>query len=794
MASFNMSSMKTSSNEGLWEGQNPLHYAFPLLIVQTLLVILTSRLVAFFLSPLRQPLVVAEILGGILLGPSALGRDKHFMAWIFPPWSIPILESVASIGLLFFLFLVGLELDLNSIRRSWRPASGIAVAGISLPFVFGVGITFLTRKALKSPAQPEFAPNLMFIGVSLSITAFPVLARILAELKLLTTGVGETAMAAAAINDIVAWVLLALAVAVASGGKDASLIPIWILLSALGFVAFMLVVIRPAMTLLIRKCSLNSVGEGPHIIIILAGVMLAGFTTDMIGIHAILGAFVLGMTIPKSGELPAKLITRMEDFVSGLLLPLYFASTGLKTDISKIRGGEEWGMLAVVTAAACAGKILGTFAVAMMCTIPVRESLALGVLMNTKGLVELIVLNIGREKKVLDDKMFAILVLMALFNTFATTPIVMAIYRSDRNLSSHNLNKSSLEARRGDDEHRILACIRVAGELPSLITLVNSHIPTKVYIMRLVEMTGRSSSIVMVQRTRKNGIPCIARFSHNEFNQQVVAAFEAYNKREKVKFRPTTSVSTLPLMHKDICHIAEKKRAAMIILPFHRQWKREDGQEVEINLGQGWRGVNERVLANAPCSVALLFDCGFKLGLDTECGRDDRVRRVCIPFLGGPDSREALHLGSRMADHPRMRITVVKLYGTAQNRAQPSSSENITFSAFDTEQDEASLAEFKEKWDGTVSFIERETSNIMHELLALAQSAEFELIVVGKGRFPRAVAAAAAAAAADVDNQQVGYEELGQIGGMLASSPRRISTSLLVVQQHESAHNAHTLT
>ncbi|PIN10870.1 hypothetical protein CDL12_16542 [Handroanthus impetiginosus] len=397
----NISTIKTSS-DGLWQGENPLQYAFPLLIIQTILVILTSRTVAFFLKPFRQPTVIAEIVGGIILGPSALGRNKQFLGWIFPSWSTPILETVASMGLLFFLFLVGLELDLNSIRRSGKKALGIAFAGISLPFLFGIGLTFLLRKALKSQWQTGFGPCFMFIGISLSITAFPVLARILAELKLLTTGVGETAMAAAALNDVVAWILLALAVAVAGGSKGTALTSIWILLSGLGFIAFIILIIRPAMNYLVRKSSSgDDVIERSYIILTLAGVMLSGFMTDMIGIHAIFGAFIFGIIIPKSGEFTGKLIKRIEDFVSGLLLPLYFASTGLKTDISKISGSEAWGLLAVVISTACAGKILGTFAVALMCTIPVRESLTLGVLMNTKGLVELIVLNIGREKKVI---------------------------------------------------------------------------------------------------------------------------------------------------------------------------------------------------------------------------------------------------------------------------------------------------------------------------------------------------------------------------------------------------------
>lgn len=335
------------------------------------------------------------------MGPSALGRNKDFVEWVFPSWSTPILESVASIGLLFFLFLVGLELDFSSIRRSGKHAFSIALAGISLPFLLGVGVTFLLRKAVKGEEKVGYSQCLLFMGVAFSITAFPVLARILAELKLLTTQVGETAMAAAAFNDVVAWILLALAVALAGGNQKSPLVSIWVLISGVGFVVFMFVFVRPMMNWVAKHCSSrqNFVDEA-YICLTLAGVMLSGFMTDLIGIHSIFGAFIFGLIIPKGGEFSGSLITRIEDFVSGLLLPLYFASSGLKTDVAKISGLQAWVLLGLVISTACAGKILGTFLAALLCTIPVRESLALAVLMNTKGLVELIVLNIGKEKKV----------------------------------------------------------------------------------------------------------------------------------------------------------------------------------------------------------------------------------------------------------------------------------------------------------------------------------------------------------------------------------------------------------
>jgi Kef-type K+ transport system membrane component KefB len=213
-------------------------------------------------------------------------------------------------------------------------------------------------------------------------------------------------MAAAAFNDLAAWILLALAIALAGSGTDGGdkkspLVSVWVLLSGVGFVAFMMIVISPVMKRVAQRCSVeNEAVDEVYICLTLAGVMVSGFITDFIGIHAIFGAFVFGLTIPKTGNFAERLIERIEDFVLGLLLPLYFASSGLKTDVTKISGGKAWGLLVLVISTACAGKILGTFVVAMMCRMPVREAITLGVLMNTKGLVELIVLNIGKEKKV----------------------------------------------------------------------------------------------------------------------------------------------------------------------------------------------------------------------------------------------------------------------------------------------------------------------------------------------------------------------------------------------------------
>ncbi|KAG0478302.1 hypothetical protein HPP92_013021 [Vanilla planifolia] len=397
--------MKPTSN-GVFQGENPLDYALPLAILQICLVVVLTRVLAFLLRPLRQPRVIAEVIGGILLGPSALGRSKAFLNAVFPKHSLTVLDTLANIGLLFFLFLVGLELDINSLRRTGKRALAIAIAGISLPFVVGIGTSVVLRNTIAKDVRE--APFLVFMGVALSITALPVLARILAELKLLTTDIGRMVMSAAAVNDVAAWILLALAIALSGSGSP--LVSLWVLLSGGGFVFFAALFLRPMLAWMARHSPEGEPVKEVYICATLSTVLAAGFVTDTIGIHALFGAFVVGIVVPKEGPFARVLIEKVEDLISGLFLPLYFVSSGLKTNVTTISGGISCALLALVIFNACLGKIGGTIIASLTMKVPFREAVTLGFLMNTKGLVELIVLNVGKDRKVLNDETFAIMV------------------------------------------------------------------------------------------------------------------------------------------------------------------------------------------------------------------------------------------------------------------------------------------------------------------------------------------------------------------------------------------------
>ncbi|KAK8662839.1 hypothetical protein V6N13_024726 [Hibiscus sabdariffa] len=415
--------------------------------------------------------------------------------------------------------------------------------------------------------------------------------------------------------------------------------------------------------------------------------------------------------------------------------------------------------------------------------------------MNTKGLVELIVLNIGKEKKVLNDEIFAILVLMALFTTFITTPTLMAIYKPARGSSTvaHRKLRDLTNTDESKDQLRVLACLHGVGNVPSIINLIESTRSTKksqlkLFIMHLVELTERSSSIIMVHRARRNGLPFINRLRKGGWQDRVTGAFQAYSQLGQVLVRPSTAISALSTIHEDICHMAETKRVTMIVLPFHKQWRGEGEHKVMDNVGHEWRLVNQRVLKGAPCSVAVLVDRGFDKG----------AQRVCILFFGGPDDREALELGGRMVEHPAVKVDVVRFLeqeGLQRDDVtlslRPSASKrpekNYSFStaSINTEKekelDDAVVAEFTSKWDGTVEYIEKTGSDVAEQVLGLGQTGDYDLIVVGKGRLPSRMVAKLA-------DRQAEHPELGPVGDLLASSNRRVLSSILVIQQHNTTH------
>ncbi|OSC97499.1 hypothetical protein PYCCODRAFT_1377092 [Trametes coccinea BRFM310] len=415
---------------GLLTGQDPTaintNDPLRLWIVQVGVIILTTQLLSLVLRKIRQPKVIAEVLGGILLGPTAFGRIPGFTKHIFPDESRPYLSLVANIGLCLFLFLVGLEIDAAVIKKNARLSVTVAMAGMCLPFGLGAALsvplyhTFIDQSV-------KFTNFMLFTGVAYSITAFPVLCRILTELKLLDTTVGIVVLSAGVGNDIVGWTLLALSVALVNAGSG--LTALWILMICVGWTLFLLFVVKRALHWLARRT--GSTRDGPTMFFMTVTMLLlfgSAFFTDIIGVHAIFGAFLAGIIVPREGGLAITLTEKLEDLVSIVFLPLYFTISGLSTNLGLLDNGITWGFTVAICALSYFGKFGGCAVASRWAGFSWREASTIGSLMSCKGLVELIVLNVGLSAGILSQRVFSMFVLEALLLTFMTTPAVTILY------------------------------------------------------------------------------------------------------------------------------------------------------------------------------------------------------------------------------------------------------------------------------------------------------------------------------------------------------------------------------
>ena len=392
------------------------------LVVQLLVVLLATQAFGSLATLARQPAVVGEIAAGLLLGPSLLGQvSPDAYAALFPSSSLGTLQLLSQVGVILFMFSVGLDVDMNHLRHQAPTAIAVSHFSIVVPFILGVSASLAVYPYYAPPGVP-FHAFALFMGIALSITAFPVLARVLEERGLSRTPLGTTAIACAAVDDVTAWSLLAVVVTLVSAGGATSKLGLMALALAV-FMGVMLLVVRPTLSRLLFRSATLTRGR----IAITLGVMLASaLTTEIIGIHALFGAFLAGAIMPASEGLRARLRERLEALSSVFLLPLFFAFTGLRTEIGLLNDVWSWIVCGAIVLTAIAGKLVGSMLAARWTGSTWRDAFVLGALMNTRGLMELVALNVGYDLGILSPRMFTMLVVMALVTTAMTGPLLDA--------------------------------------------------------------------------------------------------------------------------------------------------------------------------------------------------------------------------------------------------------------------------------------------------------------------------------------------------------------------------------
>jgi Kef-type K+ transport system membrane component KefB len=400
---------------------------FATLLLQIAVVLATARAVGLLFRRLRQPQVAGEMLGGILLGPSVLGAlAPRLEASLFPADSLDLFDAVSRFGLVLFMFLVGTKLDLQSLRgRGAKATVLISHLSIAVPFVLGGLLALLLHPSLSHPDVRRLHFTL-FLGTAMSITAFPVLARILTEEGLVRTSLGAIALACAAVDDVTAWCILAGVVILVRAAGSA--LPLWVMIPGLAaHVLAMVLLVRPALGRLRPRERAGTAMTHAALGALLLVMLLSAWVAERLGIHAVFGAFLAGAVVPRGRGLARALSDRLEDVTVVLLVPLFFASAGLRTRVGLLADPWLFAVLALVLLVAIAGKVGGAVAAARLCGISWRQSAALGVLMNTRGLMELVVLNVGLEIGVISPALYTIMVLMALVTTLMTVPLLRSI-------------------------------------------------------------------------------------------------------------------------------------------------------------------------------------------------------------------------------------------------------------------------------------------------------------------------------------------------------------------------------
>jgi Kef-type K+ transport system membrane component KefB/nucleotide-binding universal stress UspA family protein len=607
-----------------------------LVLLQVLIVIGLSRLVGLGFRWIKQPLVIGEIVAGIMLGPSLFGLiAPGLSAIVFPAETVPFLNVLSQVGLIFFMFLIGLELNPKYLSGQLEVAILTSHVSILVPFSLG-SLLALLLYPLVSNGSVSFTAFALFLGAAMSITAFPVLARIITENNLQGTRLGTLALTCAAVDDVTAWCLLAVAIAVARTGSIVGAIPT--IIESLFYIIFMLTVGRWFLQRLAVYYRRTGRLSQFVLALIYIGVVASAIVTEEIGIHLIFGAFLVGAAMPKNQGLVRELAEKTEDFVLIFLLPVFFAYSGLRTQIGLLNRPQLWGLCLLVVAVAIAGKYIGTYIAARVCGINNREASALGWLMNTRGLTELIVLNIGLSLGVITPLLFTMLVIMALVTTFMTSPLLEWTY--PKRLIKLDVVESDDEEetaeRKATPTYRILVPVANPATQKGLLQLAlelayNNQQPAVVHPLSLIELEedyAFKSTPVEANRLI---------LKRREQLEELITTLEP--KQAQSYVHPIVRISNN--VAQEAAQIAAIDRADLILVGWHRP--AFSNNRLGGRVGQ--------ILSSAPADVAVFVDKG-----------SDRLETLLVPYAANIHDDLALELALRLlVNHNTRQLKVLQV-------------------------------------------------------------------------------------------------------------------------------------
>ncbi|THH14981.1 hypothetical protein EW146_g5432 [Bondarzewia mesenterica] len=701
---------------GIFAGLNPASFnsndPFPLWVIQAVIIIGMSQLLSLFLSRIRQPRVIAEVIGGVILGPTVMGRIPNFTKTIFPSNSLPMLNLTSTIGLVLFLFLVGLEIDMRLVKRNAKVSAVVSIAGLVIPLGLGAALAIPLYKEFIDPSV-NHGYFILFVAVAVGITAFPVLCRILTEVKLLDTTVGVVVLSAGVGNDVVGWILLALTVALVNASNG--LTALYVLLAGLAYVLFLLFPVRWAFVALARRTGSLETGQPTALMmtVTLVIVLISAFYTDIIG------GFLTGLIIPKENGFDIALVEKLEDLVGLLFLPQYFALSGLRTNLGLLNNGVTWGYTILICVVAFLAKFLPCSISAKAFGFNSREAGAIGTLMSCKGLVELIVLNVGLQAGVLNTRVFSMFVFHALVLTFLTTPLTIWVYPARIRVhtgalieTGHPSKKTSEDGQARADvleniiKYRFAVVLDKVEQLPAVMTLTqllkrpatpsHSSSITDASSSEEIPVEGApdsTSSIVAARPKEKISLDALRLIELTERtsallkshvadsliqSDPVLSVFRTFARLNRFSVSASLSIVSFEEFPEIVTDHAQESASQMVIVPWSSSSMAEASEDPTAGSGaapynpfDGLFGKSSgleqtsstvysqfvrKLFSSSTVDVALFIDRGLSY--------TNTRPQIFLPFFGGPDDRLALSFVVQLCTNESIRASVVRIRKT----------------------------------------------------------------------------------------------------------------------------------
>ncbi|KAI9110809.1 hypothetical protein K1719_018247 [Acacia pycnantha] len=767
---------RSPGSNGLILGDNPFDFSLPVTLFQVFFISLFSQLIFFVLKPIRTPRYMCQAIAGILVGPSFLGNNRLFKVHVFMPRQLSVLSVASLLGIIYALFILALKMDvvltLRSAKRTWK--LGILSSLFSFWVMFGL-LYLISPESI--PDLPSLRDRILLCA-NVSLSNFAVISQALMDLNLITSELGQIALSASMINDILHalfYLGLYLIHAKEVGSKAHSLF--LILMSFWGFIASGIFIIRPALLMIARNTPTGRPVRKAYVVVILTSVMVMSLITDALGLSFLLGPMFFGLIMPNGPPLGTTILEKTETLVNEFFLPLAWAFLGQKINLLGIWDWQVVSRINLVVVAGYVAKVIACILISLTYKIRPKQGLILGLILNIKGFVE--VINYTRMSRIgmLDSQLYYFMVFSTVITSTILHPCVDFLYKPYTRLDSHHKGSRqvrTIQSTFRNPEFCVICCVHSEGNVRSLMTLIEACNPVLssaicAYVVHLVELLGKSTPFLLPVNMKRR------KFSSFNYpiTLQIMRAFENYacNSGGLVTVLPYINVAPHKNMHEAVCNLAQDKLVSFIILPFH-----ENDQSRGSLMTMTIRDLNRNFQFYAPCTVGILVDRFSQLTISTSTGL---TFHLAIFFLGGPDDREALALANRILDRPNMRVSLfhfVVMNGSDDGRCHKNKEDDeIEMSSRSEEEgeeaerawDESAIDEFKAKsiGNGNVSceeIVVEDGIRVLEEIRRL--EANYDLVMVGQKHNMEGLDDKG------MSNLMENVETLGIVGDMLAST------------------------